>query len=319
MVQQEVKRDERVREFASLDEVLGGGIVLLDNCVRHADSARSFLRDIYDINLFNRINPSKVRHEIEGIETLSNLISLENVLTIQDVADEFFAYVEILGYKIGNISKTYKLYRKNQKRNKDCGISAEEGNDSIKNLHENAFRTYRQLLSKVVPASLLGGKERYALVERMVMLLEDELKLKKDTSYHLGEHETDRAREKHADEKLVASAFCASMHSDGPIKILTQDTDFVSLVGVFSRLLCSESFLPYNALLRDSLRSNPVILYLKSSEGYEKLVDTSDSSRLFYPKNFEIYRKDRPRNNAIKAEIDRNWETWFAHTLTGQS
>ena len=173
------------------------------------------------------------------------------------------------------------------------------------------------MILKIIPIEHLGGNERHKIVEEMVQVLEEEIRLKKDTGYLLGEHDTDRARENHTDEKLVASAFCASMHTTGPIKILTQDTEFVSLIGVLPRLLGSDSFLPCNVLFRDSLRMNPVILYLKTNEGYAKAVDTSDDSKVIFLRDFRIYNKNTPKNKEIRDKLSKTWDSWFDYTIAG--
>lgn len=313
-----VKRTEesKKKEFVSLDEILKGGIVLIDGCIQRS-SEKKTIREMYSTTRYQQINLLSVSQEIEGIEKLSKLLELENVFTIQGVADEFQRYTEIIGEKRSHLSKTQKMPSQKHRKGEEYRNSTEDRDASLEELHDCAFTVHRQMLSKRIPVGYLGGSERYKMIEKMVQVLEEEIRLKKDTSYLLGEHDTDRARESHTDEKLVASAFCASMHAAGPIKILTQDTDFISLTGVLPRLLGSDSFLPCNVLFRDSLRMNPVILYFKTDEGYEKAVDTSDDSRVVFLRDFRIYNTNTPKNKEIKAELATIWDSWFDYTIAG--
>ncbi|MFH1710970.1 MAG: hypothetical protein ABH840_01535 [Nanoarchaeota archaeon] len=304
-------KHEASAKLVGLDEIVGSGIVLLDGCVKTAETGYSFSRDIYHSHNPTDIPYSTITRESGCVNELSELLDLDNVFTTQDVAKEFFQYLQIMSEKRKEFSKNHGNSRKSGRGKKKGYRDDGEDDDRrqlFEELHDMTFNTYRQMVSKIIPNNYLGGRERIEIMEEMVQLIDSEIGLKKDNGYMLGEHDIDRAKVNKTDDNMVAAALCLSMYAKGPVKILTQDSDFISLLGVVPRLIGAQNFLPHNTSFRDSLRTNPVIMYLKNQEGYDKKTDTSDDSKLIYSKDFRVHVVSTKRNLEIRDEIGQAWK-----------
>ena len=140
----------------------------------------------------------------------------------------------------------------------------------------------------------------------MAKLISQELNLKRDTTYLKGERETDMSKESDTDERLVATLYNLSS-SEKSSCLLSQDMDFARLLGVVSRMVCSDAFLPYNKNFRKRLIQNPFRLYVREikTRAYKL---TIQSSEIICDKEFKIGNVKQEKSEEIKQEIAQIWE-----------
>ena len=88
---------------------------------------------------------------------------------------------------------------------------------------------------------------------------------------------------KSTDAKIVAHSIYEAIHEGNPSTILTGDSDFSAILPVSFKIMTSEYMKPQGDLLYKKLIENPITLYYKNGEGYEKAMSTDKiaSVRMF--------------------------------------
>ncbi len=96
---------------------------------------------------------------------------------------------------------------------------------------------------------------------------------------------------KNTDSKIVAHSIYESVHENNPSAILTGDSDLGAILPVSFKILTSEYMKPQGDLLYKRLVENPITLYFKNSEGYNRSMSTDEIAavRVFRLNNLSLY------------------------------
>ena len=148
------------------------------------------------------------------------------------------------------------------------------------------------------------------LVEK-IKVLGRVMNLKKDNHFSYQPNYSPKKGDSDTDERFVATAFWISMFSDKSPVIVTQDTDFVYLLGTTSRLFGSSQFQPNNSHFRNSLYVNPVRLYIGSNGNYHEKINTRGT---IYTDKLEIHSIPESEEKNISKGISIFWKD-FAKNL----
>ena len=219
------------------------GIVLLDGSAR-SELKTNFAWDTYHSSSFSSLDLSLLRAEISELDTMGSIISQPNIWTLPQVSAEFYGLLEHINQKIKCLS-----YR--NIKNKKTKIYLQEHDDHkdyMQEIQNKAWRLYKSLRSKEIQKNpeIDINKKSLDILTDMVILVSQNLELKKRTSYSYGRGDSNKPLEGNTDEKLVATLLYLSMFHDKKPSILTRDGDILNLLGVVPKFLGAIHFYPDN-------------------------------------------------------------------------
>lgn len=264
--------------------------------------------EMYKSKDYSQLDTRKIKKAIFNMEKLEEILSCPKVYTIKAVTTEFKEFERILSQKIKFISAHYSLPRNIEKR-REKKERDEKGKIQLCDLQERVYKIRRLSEFREIdrfPEFKKINNSGYNLLLDTTKLISWETKLKIDTGYRRGKREKDRSRESDTDEKLVATLYWLSLH-DKSSCLLSQDMDFARLLGVVTRIICSNSFLPYNEEFREKIKQNPFKFYIDvlKTMTYELKIKSSD---IVYDKEFRIGGISEEKSKEIKQEIARMWK-----------
>jgi hypothetical protein len=177
-------------------------------------------------------------------------------------------------------------------------------------LQKAAYETRMLAKSKEIermPGFEYSRDSNYKTLLEMTQLLSKEIGLKRDAGYLFGEHERDESYNSDTDEKLVAMLYRLSLAGKNSC-LLAEDVDFIRLLGVITRMIGSDYFLPHNAEFREKIAQNPFRFYLKSISQKCYLLKI-DSSKIRYSEDFNVRTAPQKRNTSIREQIAQLWKS----------
>lgn len=285
------------RREVSLEEIFAeGNIILVDGSI--TGKGHGICKEIYKAKRYSHINSGIIADALFGISHLHEILSRQNAFTLEKVSDEIEYLVRYLGEKRAYLDKkdkrSIKYYQESSQK------------ESLKNLHNESFRTLKLARSKNIRKAFLIDNEKCGKLVEMIKMLDMAIGLKKDVSYEVyGEHDSDRSHDKDTDEWLVATSFFLSMYTDKKPVLVTSDTDFPRIMGVIPKLIGSTRFLPFNSRFTEALKENPVRLYFRDEKGYKSSINTRELDYCFNP----IVNNVSPNENQIiMTKIDKLWQ-----------
>lgn len=299
-------------------------IILVDGSIEGTYSApdeKNFVWEIYDVKNYGQINKNLIEKKISEIESFAEILSCPNVYTLEEVVKEIKNFEEILNNKIKFLNDKMRLISSivpslHERTKEKIKMINKEPKELLKKLQEEVYKMRRLSESKEIhkfPEFRDITDAEYSSLLNMTKLISYEIKLKRDTAFLIGLHETDKSKESDTDERLVATLYRLSSLEKSSC-LLSEDMDFKRLLGVVTRLICSNSFLPYNEEFREKLIKNQFKLYIKSIK--EKRYKLGiQSSEIKYCEEFQIGGVTTKRSEEIKQKIDGMWKRMHAEKL----
>jgi len=320
-----------------LEEVLDSNELIFVDC--SVSESVTFFQDIYNHRDFQSFDPQFIIAEKEKQKDLLDIIKHPNAVTISDITEEIKNYHRILGEKISFFLRRDKP--KNLKRKKKKNLS-EEYNDVngkrnsrckrrdrrksfkekkiSKNFRDDDHLEYPKIVSENLLKELhslsflisqtFRRKEvstnhpQYNALLKMTKLISREMNLKEDTAHLFGNKYKD-PYSSDTDEKLVTALYLQSLSQDKQPSLLTRDKDFLRLLGVVSRIIGQEDFYLHNKDFRETLRTNPIKLYLPCNRGRYLALD---SSTLEFRPEFALPNILQERYFEVSQELRDLWQ-----------
>lgn len=289
-------------DLANLEEILSPeNVILVDGSVRgNRDQTMRFGEIIRDAKQFNQIKLEDIELEHGGINELYEILQNDNVWTLKEVSDEIKRYAKHLGNQIPRLSANQKRIPKYISKEFVCGEYSQEVR--IQYLQEKVFEMSQLAREKDIKQNreLNFDSEKYNSLFEMTKLISDALELK------CGRKEFVKKENKsYTDEMLAAGIFYLSMYSNKTPVLVSADTDFVSLLGVVPRIIGADEFMPENNDFRIALIHNPFKLYIRTLEGFESTMDSSED--LEFNQHFYLNNK-LAEQERIKPLIASLWK-----------
>jgi len=240
-----------------------------------------------------QIDLSRVEEEIFRVNQFSELLLKPNVRTIPQVTEELSCLKDMV-----EKNKKHIFYK--------ARVNCEEERLKLDELSEAIFRmtsySKGREISKTEAGVLNGNLEK---LFEIVSILSEELHLKRDSNLKYGRSHPKDWKDKKTDEYLVAFAY-SLMLQNKKSAILTGDTDLIRLMGVCTKIIGCEEFLPTNQVFRESVLKNSYGVYFRTVdqktndlflEYYQQSIDLSKTS---FDKSFQLYNQP---NKTIKSRI----------------
>ena len=292
-----------IERQVSLEDVFSDNdIVFVDGS---AFSHTDLPREIYDKGSFCYIDNNSLKFEMSRINYALEIMNNINTRVTPEVVKEIWEYGRILGDTISNISnkdrgRDYRYHKKKHipKRKMINNESSTHNKELLEDLQKNAYSLFQMCSRKKFEIK----DNKFDFMLEMIKLLDQKIGLQRDFSYNYGEHDLPRTNFD-TDDKLVASLYWKSLFTNEKSSILTGDSDIERILGVSSRLLGSEFFLPYNELFRDKLNFNPCKLYFS----YEECLFEKNFSPYHYDKDFLIRKISYGENIKVRESIKSLW------------
>ena len=283
----------------SLTEILESEkLIITDNSVEMG-GVNEFTRWLYELYKPSQLNIKILREEFSNLTCLQELLTHPNVYTIKEVTEEKQKLKQILSEKI-NYFKKHDAHLKNTRWKKR---KMKEDNSAFETLLELQKLAYQNMqISEDKELNQQMDNVKYDSLIKIVKLLSQEMSLKKDTSFLKGLHEKDQSNDSNTDEKLVAALYYFSLYSNKSPCILTSDTDFISLIGVTTRLMGADSFLPNNEIFRKRAIENPFRLYFKPRKENLCYLKINSLDEKYIP-TFDIMGISKKRSLEIEEEV----------------
>ena len=115
------------------------------------------------------------------------------------------------------------------------------------------------------------------------------------------ENKPQRFRQLNTDEGYVAMSLLDAV-AGKKSSILTGDTDYIHLLGVMPKILCSYDFHPYNQSFCDAVANNfPNLFYINQKKEEIELIDF-DSVIAFIKSKGSVYMPEK-----VKSGLQRIW------------
>lgn len=286
------------KEFSLIEILESEKLIITDNSVEMG-GVNEFTRWLYKVYKPSQLNLKILRKELDNLTCLQDILTHPNVYTIKEITEEKLKLEQILSKKI-NYFKKHDAHLKNTRWKKREIKEKNPVFETLLELQEVAYQNMQISDSKELNIQMNNFK--YNPLIKIVKLLSQEINLKKDTSFLKGFHDKDQSNDSDTDEKLVAALYYFSLYSDKSPCILTSDTDFVSLIGVTTRLIGTNSFLPDNEIFRKRTIENPFKLYFKPREEnlcYLKINSLDEK----YNTTFDILGISKKRSLEIEEEV----------------
>ncbi|MBU0467402.1 MAG: hypothetical protein ABIG37_01270 [Nanoarchaeota archaeon] len=288
-----------------LQEILDSNYpVLVDTSISETKGQKSIAKEIHKTRHYSDINPGMLTRKFSDIDLLATILQHPSSFTIPEITAELKRLEEIICDKIKFCGKKdYSNVRRSNKRNKRIRRREAETSDTSEQLLKEFQRRTFQLTRLSKQSEIQYEESLRAPLLGIVELIENEIGLKENVGLlHRGGYSTENQEDLHTDEKLISTLYYLSMFQNKKPVLLTQDSDFVRLLAVVSRLVSSNDLLPLNTKFRDSLYKNPIKLYYKQGQDYE--IGLSSDEIAFDPE-FLIFGTSELRNQEIKSEIKR--------------
>jgi len=282
--------------MATLIEILNSNqIVFLDTSAKGGPSynKRGFLSILRSCQRYDYIDSDLIAEESEAIENFMLALQHPSSKTIKQVTNEIKFFQDRIKKEIHRLSR--------QKLKKTKG---RENQQALNELYQKV-----RLVSSTSKTKEWNTQDpRYDLLSKMIILLNQELGLKKDTSalYCL---RNGKQNSSETDERLVAASYYCSLTRCRPA-VITGDGDFVNLFAASYPLLGSDVFLPYNSSFRCSVKAHFPKLYELNYElnyklNYRKINIKSHNNS--FPDSFLLFTNSSV-SDETREKILRLWE-----------
>jgi len=282
-------------------------LILVDATVTNLTAEnRDFYWNIYDSRRYSQLPCQVLAKVISSLEHSIDLLAKGSTYTIKDVTDKIRDLERTVNAKVDGFLEPVRLPHAAKKRVK------------IDNRNKRPKQMMHELQGLVYQARLLCRERQlrlnnpnYELLLDMVKLLESEMYLKKDTSFALGYHSRDQSHESDTAERIVAAIYYERLFHGRDFCLVTRDTDFVSLLGIFTRILGSLYFSPYNSPFRKTFSENPIRLYIGVKNRFSFDIRYLAPS---FDEEFIIYKITPQRNSEIMAKINGSMQRLYRST-----
>ncbi|MBS3080059.1 hypothetical protein J4221_01185 [Candidatus Pacearchaeota archaeon] len=289
------------RVITNLEEILENfQCVLFDTSI----GASNFMRYLQSKSSFSSIDKERILEEIRVLEDTRKLTSARNVLTIEEVVNEFCKFVELIGRNIAFLSNSERTDFKGfrdlyfQRRFDKIYSKSIENKRLLYQLQIDAYDLYKKCKRRILKIE----DDRYPILIEMIQLLDKSIELKRDTNYREGTRESPNTSSD-TDEKLLAALYSQIINNEDDAILLTRDTDFYRLTGVCSRLFVSPDFLPYNEQFRERIKKFPPLIATPKEKEYG--VEIFDD--LYFDDYFLIKNISYRMSESIKCKLTDLW------------
>jgi len=291
------------------DILESGDTILLDGSIRNG---HNICWDIYDSKKYSDLEPWKLKIAISSTRELSGILFHERAYTIEDVTREIRKFEKIISDKIKFLVPDPRT--RNSKPSKKTigykiGKRGSLGKELLSELQKRIYNIRRRAEQKEITRfpDFNGINDRvYENLLTMTKLLSSELGLKIDEGYIKGQREKRRENDSDTDEKLVATLYRMSM-SGKNCCLVSQDEDFLRLLGPITRIIGSDYFFPFNQVFRTQIKDSPFILYYRDPKTgiYDGRID---SIKTRFDQKFRLGGVKRTRVKEIKEQIYDSWK-----------
>jgi len=272
-------------------------------------SGSNFCWDIYASCRYYQLDSNNIIEATSKIKELEEIFLCENSYTIKQVTQEIKEFERILGDKITNLtpggesrsSKTRAKRRYKEQRGKQALLDLQEKAYSVRRLAQSSE------INKFPEFKGINNSQFNYLLD-IVKLVAKKACLKIDYSFLRGRHETDNSQKSDTDERIATTIYHLCLAGKNPC-LLTQDSDLLRLLGIGTKLICSDSFVPYNKELRDKLIQNPYEVYFRDvrnlkGENYQLKLK---SSNIRYDNEFKITKISYDKRVGVESRVRYLW------------
>jgi len=295
-------------------EVEAESLILVDGSI--SEGGISICRDIYESKNYSELKTNQVNEAKDGFKDLETIFAMDNSCTITEVAKEIKEFERIINNKLQELIP-YKNPKKRGRHSKDRIIKCKDYG-AKKSIEKKAEKSLRELqervfnLRKLAENSLIHKIPGFRDLNDTIFdnlfeatcLISDALSLKKDTSYLMGERPQKKIS--YTDEKISATNYRLSLKNKGCC-LLTQDGDFIRILGTVTRIIGSDYFLPHNKIFRGKLKQFPFRLYFKDPIENDYSLKVNSNIHEF-ERGFWLRKVDKKGNHQIKRRLTRIWE-----------
>jgi len=293
--------------MASLKEILNSKkLIIVDGNI---GSDSDFCWEIYDTCRYHHLNSNEIIETASEIKELEEILLCENSYTIKQVTQEIKEFERILGDKITNLTPGIKL--RSSKRRAKRRDKEQKGKQALLELQEKAYAIRRLAQSSEInkfPEFKGINNSQFDYLLDIVKIVAKEAGLKRDYSFLRGQRETDYSQKSDTDERIATTIYQLCLAGKSPC-LLTQDSDLLKLLGRGTKLICSDSFVPYNKELRDKLIQHPYEVYFRDignlrGEDYQL---RSGSSIMRYNPDFKITKISHKERIGVESRVRYLW------------
>jgi hypothetical protein len=310
-----------VENYVDIEKIINSeSLILVDGSVF---CQQNICRDIYDAKLYTQLDAGKIRRAISSMRHLENLLHCRHAYTICDVTKEIKEFERIINDKIKGMALFNEMsysgkYRKS-KRLRNLNAIKERGEmarDLLYTLQQKAYSRRKLSEHREIdrfPEFRNINDLVYESLLDMTKLISNEIGLKEDTSYLMGERE-DKKEYSDTDEKLAAMVYRLCLDNKNCC-LLSRDCDLIRILGVATRILGSKIFLPYNEIFREKVMQNPFRLYFKHQHQnkFELVINSLNTN---FQEDFTIKSGDEKRKLEIVGMFVKHWQEISNNFLT---
>ena len=256
--------------------------------------------DIYGVHNYSKLDFKKLKYLEEWLCSTLKTLKHKSIATIPAVTKEAKGLNKILNDKLkfldSHRTRSHTNRYKGEKKRFNIKHEREnEGEELLKQVQDHVYSITTTLKKK----ELRVNDYRYDILLNMVKLLDQTIGLVRYTH----EHQNTPGE---TVEKLSAMVYYLSVEREESV-LLTDNTNFVRLLGVATKLLGSDTFLPYNADFRKAFHEHPFKLYIM-----EDTLDSFDasvnSSKEEYDKKFTIHNITLEKNKEVQQIMMQHWK-----------
>ncbi|MBW2979085.1 hypothetical protein DRZ77_00130 [Candidatus Woesearchaeota archaeon] len=283
-------------------------VVLLDSSICNL---RSFSRE-FKSRAF-RFNPDYVASDCDMIEEVSAILEEDRyrlskiVYTVEKVVEELKQTDAMVRSRLKEMNNRIKIAEKEKRK---YHVIDKETYDLLSKLAWEINKLVRSL-KKVCYESKIQGEEKrvYNLFNELIKLFGKyfkPLKLKKQRQKGIARRKRDQGSQ--TDELLIATAYHIAMFRKKRTAIITEDTDFLYLVGIGHRLLMAEDLdFEKRDCFRQILNEYPITIYSLADTGSSRrFLDRLKINEIVPAQEFRIYTIRTDNGNAnVKMFVER--------------
>lgn len=290
-------------------------IILIDSSIKRG---HGFAWEVYETGKYSQVDIKMLKKAILDTKVFEELLYYPNVYTINGVVKEIKGFEKVVNAKVKDLDykRKFRAYSKSLKQK--ISKREEEVKTLFNELQQRAYSARKLAEQKKInrfPKFANVNDPVYESLLNMTKLLSRKLKLKTDTGHVMGFREKDRSEDSDTDEKLVSTLYRINMMGECA-SIASKDYDIQVLLGVVTRVIGSDSFLPYNEKFRKRNIESPFVLYFYNigAEMYETRID---SSEIRYDGGFRLGGVDRGQELRIKEKITKSWKNIYSYLAKG--